>query len=153
MELRPPAPVDFFPSFFCHFLSFSSDGFLAFFFLPFFSFLSFITFQHRGRLGQQRKPRRRQQTSTRSGERWMAAANRVEESQEKGEEKNKTQVTSNNRSVKHTNSTTQIIERRCEAKKVAGTRSNLKVNFCFWLKWTVGRGKKHSINSPINLEI
>jgi len=42
----------------------------------------------------------------------------------------------------------QIIERKCEAQKGAGIRSNL--NF-YVVLWTVG--KKHSINSPINLEI
>ena len=31
----------------------------------------------------------------------------------------------------HANSTPTLIERKCEAKKVAGTRSNLKINFCF----------------------
>jgi hypothetical protein len=40
----------------------------------------------------------------------------------------------------------QIIERRCEAQKGAGIRSNL--NF-YVVLWTVG--KKISINSPINL--
>ena len=47
---------------------------------------------------------------------------------------------------KHTNSTMQIIERRCEAQKGAGIRSNL--NF-YVVLWTVG--KKLSINSLINL--
>jgi hypothetical protein len=43
----------------------------------------------------------------------------------------------------------QIIERKCEAQKGAGIRSNL--NF-YVVLWTVGE-KKHSINSLINLEI
>jgi hypothetical protein len=36
---------------------------------------------------------------------------------------------------KHTNSTMQIIERRCEAQKGAGIRSNLN---CYVVLWTVG---------------
>jgi hypothetical protein len=42
----------------------------------------------------------------------------------------------------------QIIERKCEAQKGAGIRSNLNSNV---VSWTVG-DEKHSINSPINLE-
>jgi hypothetical protein len=49
----------------------------------------------------------------------------------------------------HTNSRMQIIERKCEAQKGARIRSNLKSNM---FSWTV-RDEKHSINSPINLEI
>jgi hypothetical protein len=49
---------------------------------------------------------------------------------------------------KHTNSTMQIIERKCEAQKGAGIRSNLNFDVVLW---TVGE-KKHSVNSPINLE-
>jgi hypothetical protein len=61
----------------------------------------------------------------------------------------KTQCDQQQMTRKHTNSTMQIIERRCEAQKGAGIRSNL--NF-YVVLWTVGE-KKHSINSPINLEI
>jgi hypothetical protein len=50
---------------------------------------------------------------------------------------------------KHINSTMQIIERKCEAQKGAGIRSNLNFDVVLW---TVGE-KKHSINSSINLEI
>jgi hypothetical protein len=39
----------------------------------------------------------------------------------------------------------QIIERKCEAQKDAGIRSNLNFDVVLW---TVGE-KKHSINSPI----
>jgi hypothetical protein len=46
----------------------------------------------------------------------------------------------------HLNSTMQIIERKCEAQKGAGIRSNLKSNM---VSWTVG-DEKHLINSPIN---
>jgi hypothetical protein len=60
----------------------------------------------------------------------------------------KTQCDQQQMTRKHTNSTMQIIERRCKAQKGAGIRSNL--NF-YVVMWTVG--KKHSINSPINLEI
>jgi threonine aldolase len=49
----------------------------------------------------------------------------------------------------HTNSTMQIIERKCEAQKGVRIRNNLKSNM---VSWTVG-DKKHSINSPISLEI
>jgi hypothetical protein len=49
----------------------------------------------------------------------------------------------------HTNSTMQIIERKCEAQNGSKIRSNLKSNM---VSWTVG-DEKHSINSPINVEI
>ena len=44
-------------------------------------------------------------------------------------------ATSNKETRKHTNSTMQIIERKCEAQKGAGIRSNL--NF-YVVLWTVG---------------
>jgi hypothetical protein len=43
----------------------------------------------------------------------------------------------------------QIIERKCETPKGVGIRSNLKSNMVLW---TIG-DEKHSLNSPINLEI
>jgi hypothetical protein len=61
----------------------------------------------------------------------------------------KTQCNQQQMTRKHINSTMQIIERKCKAQKGAGIRSNL--NF-YVVLWTVGE-KKHSINSPINLEI
>jgi hypothetical protein len=42
----------------------------------------------------------------------------------------------------------QIIERKCEAQKGAGIRSNLNFDVVLW---TIG--EKHSINSPISMEI
>jgi hypothetical protein len=60
----------------------------------------------------------------------------------------KTQCDQQQMTRRHTNSTMQIIERKCEAQKGAGIRSIL--NFDVVLR-TVG--KKHSINSLINLEI
>jgi hypothetical protein len=51
----------------------------------------------------------------------------------------KTQCNQQQITRKHTNSTMQITERKCEAQKGAGTRSNL--NFYFVL-WTVGEKKK-----------
>jgi hypothetical protein len=50
----------------------------------------------------------------------------------------KTQCDQQQMTRKHTNSTMQIIERRCEAQKGAGIRSNL--NFYVAL-WTVGEKK------------
>jgi hypothetical protein len=61
----------------------------------------------------------------------------------------KTQCDQQQMTWKHTNSTMQIIERKWEAQKGAGIRSNLNFDVVFW---TVGE-KKHSINSPINLKI
>jgi hypothetical protein len=60
----------------------------------------------------------------------------------------KTQCNQQQMTHKHTNSTMQIIERKCEAQKGAGIRSNL---IFYVVLWTVG--EKNSINSPINLEI
>jgi hypothetical protein len=57
----------------------------------------------------------------------------------------KTQCDQQQMTRKHTNSTMQIIERKCEAQKDAGIRSNLNFDVVLW---TVGE-KKHSINSPI----
>jgi hypothetical protein len=50
----------------------------------------------------------------------------------------KTQCDQQQMTRKHTNSTMQIIERRCEAQKGAGIRSNL--NF-YVVLWTVGEKK------------
>ena len=47
----------------------------------------------------------------------------------------KTQCNQQQMTRKHTNSTMQIIERKCEAQKGAGIRSNL--NF-YVVLWTVG---------------
>jgi hypothetical protein len=47
----------------------------------------------------------------------------------------KTQCNQQQMKRKHTNSTMQIIERKCEAQKGAGIRSNL--NF-YVVLWTVG---------------
>jgi hypothetical protein len=47
----------------------------------------------------------------------------------------KTQCDQQQMTRKHTNSTMQIIERKCEAQKGAGIRSNL--NF-YVVLWTVG---------------
>jgi hypothetical protein len=51
----------------------------------------------------------------------------------------KTQSNQQQMTRKHTNSTMKIIERKCEAQKGAGTRSNL--NF-YVVLWTVGEKKK-----------
>jgi hypothetical protein len=60
----------------------------------------------------------------------------------------KTQCEQQQMTRKHTNSTMRIIERKYEAQKGAGIRSNLNFDVVLW---TVG--EKNSINSPINLEI
>jgi hypothetical protein len=61
----------------------------------------------------------------------------------------KTQCDQQQMTRKNTNSTMQIIERKCKAQKGAGIRSNMNFDVVLW---TVGE-KKHSINSSINLEI
>jgi hypothetical protein len=57
----------------------------------------------------------------------------------------KTQCNQQQMTRKHTNSTMQIIERKCEAHKGAGTRSNL--NF-YVVLWIVGEKKK--LDKPTN---
>jgi hypothetical protein len=61
----------------------------------------------------------------------------------------KTQCNQQQMMRQHTNSTIQIIERKCEAQKGDGIRTNLKSNVVSWFV----DDEKHSINSPTNLEI
>ena len=58
-------------------------------------------------------------------------------------------ATSNKETRKHTNSTMQNIERKCEAQKGAGIRSNLNFDVVLW---TVGEKTQDKLtDQPVNL--